>query len=434
MTTLAHSNRIFLHKHRLFRILSLHRPRVHCRPMSAPPETPSSEMPKGRAQWRFETHGAPCEWGEAYRPGHFHPVHFGDVFHGRYRVIRKLGDGSFSTVWLAVDDQARRYVALKIVVANKAATANEAAILDRIRTLGASHPGAAHVLALLDRFAHAGPNGVHLCLVFDAMGASAARMRSALPATGRHDTRYPLWMAKQMLRQTLHGLAFLHAHGIAHGDVQPGNMLLSASTLPGVDAEAALRQDCGDPERCPPLTRLDGKADRWAPRYLAIGQPLAAYTDVEPGALTVKVSDLGAAFRFAAPPAKAVTPLGLRAPELVRHAAFDHRIDVWSFGCLVFELLTGRSLFCVMSDDDDHLQQLTDTLGPLPAATGMIGTPPEEARFRHDSLETRFASEKPAALGDAEAAVVVRLIRGILQYDPARRPSFAELCAHPWFQ
>ena len=46
----------------------------------------------------------PCEWIEDYRPGSYHPVDLGDVFNdGQYKVIRKLGDGAYSTVWLARD-------------------------------------------------------------------------------------------------------------------------------------------------------------------------------------------------------------------------------------------------------------------------------------------------------------------------------------------
>lgn len=47
----------------------------------------------------------PCEWGESYHPGGYHPVHIQDVFNNRYRVIRKLGYGSYSTVWLTVDQR-----------------------------------------------------------------------------------------------------------------------------------------------------------------------------------------------------------------------------------------------------------------------------------------------------------------------------------------
>ena len=57
-------------------------------------------------QCRFKDTGFPSEWAEDYRPGGFHPVHFEDDFkNGRYRVIKKLGHGSFSTVWLAVDNE-----------------------------------------------------------------------------------------------------------------------------------------------------------------------------------------------------------------------------------------------------------------------------------------------------------------------------------------
>jgi non-specific serine/threonine protein kinase len=53
---------------------------------------------------RFKLNGTPCEWIESYYPGGYHPVHLGDVFKdGRYKVIRKLGYGGTSTVWLAND-------------------------------------------------------------------------------------------------------------------------------------------------------------------------------------------------------------------------------------------------------------------------------------------------------------------------------------------
>ena len=49
--------------------------------------------------------GPEVESPHQYRPGGYHPVHLGDVYHQRYRVIHKLGFGTYSTVWLARDLQ-----------------------------------------------------------------------------------------------------------------------------------------------------------------------------------------------------------------------------------------------------------------------------------------------------------------------------------------
>lgn len=63
-----------------------------------------------------------------------------------------------------------------------------------------------------------------------------------------------------------------------------------------------------------------------------------------------------------------VTPVGLRPPELILTRAVDQTLDIWSFGCLVFELITGRPLFCIPvseMEDDDHLLNLDAQLGAL---------------------------------------------------------------------
>lgn len=86
--------------------------------MSSPPATPRSKDPKSESEWRFHSNGTPCEWEESYHPGGYHPIHILDTFNGRYRVLRKLGYGSFSTVWLAVDLRSSRYIALKVLIAS----------------------------------------------------------------------------------------------------------------------------------------------------------------------------------------------------------------------------------------------------------------------------------------------------------------------------
>ncbi|KAF5912250.1 hypothetical protein HPG69_013417 [Diceros bicornis minor] len=64
--------------------------------------------------------------------GGYHPVKIGDLFNGRYHVIRKLGWGHFSTVWLCWDMQGKRFVAMKVV---KSAQHYTETALDEIKLL-----------------------------------------------------------------------------------------------------------------------------------------------------------------------------------------------------------------------------------------------------------------------------------------------------------
>lgn len=81
------------------------------------------------------------------------------------------------------------------------------------------------------------------------------------------------------------------------------------------------------------------------------------------------------AFPFHEPPASTKTPVGLRAPELILGLSINEKIDIWSLGCLIFEMLTGSSLFLLVEFGytnseltDDHMIQLVNILGPLPPA------------------------------------------------------------------
>ncbi|KAJ3495436.1 hypothetical protein NLG97_g3400 [Lecanicillium saksenae] len=295
----------------------------------SPPPTPPSR-PVRDDELRFKTvTAAPCEWIEAYRPGGYHPVSLGDVFDGgRYRVLRKLGGGSYSTVWLARDEREKKYVALKILVAEASTEVNEVRILRHLAAAASQAEAQRHVARLLDEFEHrGGPNGTHKCLVFEPMGPSVNAMVEELPQfkPRRWDmkVRYPPRMARSILKQALEALAFIHSKGVAHGDFQPGNMLFGLRDVDSVP-EGELRQeeeeDGGKRLISRPVERLDGKLDKWAPRYLCIAQSLAAFTCYDEN-LTIKLSDMGGAYFFDDPPPKVIVPRGLRPPELILNAA-----------------------------------------------------------------------------------------------------------------
>ncbi|KAK3689219.1 putative serine protein kinase [Podospora appendiculata] len=427
---------------------------------ASPPPTPPSRAPENDER-RFKTITSLCEWVEDYHPGGYHPVHLGDVFNnGQYKVIRKLGDGAYSTVWLARDLRNDRYVALKILVSEISASTTELRILRHIAQV-APLEGATYITQLLGEFEHRGPNGTHKCLVFEPMGPTVNSMVEELPQFNPRKwgmkVRYPPQMSKAILKQSLQALAFLHENGIAHGDLQPGNMLFA---LENIDSkpEDVLRQkeDVQTRSISPPVQRLDGKEDKWAPRYLCVAQPLAPFTYYGEG-FKIKLSDMGGAYIFTAPPGKPVTPRGLRAPELILTGAVNKSLDVWSFGCLVFELVTGQPLFCVSGpdfEDDDHLLDLTARFGALPDElfqhwkTSSLYFTPERKLFNCElggategeeplmvemsSMEEMFDQAGPD-LDEDEARKVKALIRRILQYDPAKRPSPAEILLDPWF-
>ncbi|OBT82864.1 hypothetical protein VE02_08567 [Pseudogymnoascus sp. 03VT05] len=266
-------------------------------------------------------------------------------------------------------------------------------------------------------------------------------------------------MAKSILKQSLQGLAFLHKNGVAHGDFQPGNMLFTLQDLDSKDEEALQQEENEESESIsPPVERLDGKQDIWAPRYLCIAQPLTPFIYYGEG-FTIK-SDMGGAYFLTDPPKKPVTPLGLRAPELFLTGTVDKTLDMWSFGCLIFELVTGQPLFFVpwsedkSRENDDHLLSLTSALGPLAedlfshwTSSSLYFTPerklfncriggvPEGKKplmVEQTPLEELFDEASPD-ISKEESDTVKALIRRILQYDPAKRPSAEEILLDPWF-
>jgi hypothetical protein len=118
---------------------------------------------------------------EEYCMGGFHPVHLGDEFgEGRYKIVNKLGFGSYSTVWLARDSQRDRYVAVKMLPARFSEQTSEAEIS---RILGTARPddrGKSYVHIIDDEFYIDGPNGRHLCLVSEPARCEVAALRDQL--------------------------------------------------------------------------------------------------------------------------------------------------------------------------------------------------------------------------------------------------------------
>lgn len=97
-----------------------------------------------------------------YNKGGYYPVKISQILIGRYYMIRKLGWGHFSTVWLSWDLQDKRFVAIKVVKSADHFTEtalDEVKLLKCIRDSDRNDPHYKRVIQLLDDFKVSGPNG-----------------------------------------------------------------------------------------------------------------------------------------------------------------------------------------------------------------------------------------------------------------------------------
>ncbi|KAG7439095.1 kinase-like protein [Guyanagaster necrorhizus] len=172
----------------------------------------------------------PCKDEESpagYNAGGYLPVELNDTFkNNRYKVVRKLGWGHFSTVWLVKDAHLQRHSALKVVksAGRYAETArDEIKLLSRVTSFSPTHPGRQHIVSFLDSFSHQGPEACHICIVFEPLGEN---LLALIERNKKHGVSRAL--VKVITRQTLLGLQYLHDEcDLVHTDIKPENILIS---------------------------------------------------------------------------------------------------------------------------------------------------------------------------------------------------------------
>ncbi|XP_067408499.1 SRSF protein kinase 3 isoform X5 [Emydura macquarii macquarii] len=216
-----------------------------------------------------------------YCKGGYHPVAMGDLFNGRYHVVRKLGWGHFSTVWLCWDLQRKRFVALKVVrsAAPYAETAaDEIKLLKCVRDSDPSDPKRERIVQLLEDFKISGINGIHVCMVLEVLGHQLLTWIIKSNYQG-----LPLACVKSILRQVLQGLDYLHSKcKIIHTDVKPENVLLCVGEgyVRRLAAEATRWQQLGGP---PPSGSAVSSGSQGTPDPAQEAEAEAAAPEPAPG-------------------------------------------------------------------------------------------------------------------------------------------------------
>src|SRR5213080_3500957 len=247
-----------------------------------------------------------------------------DMVIGQYRVISKIGEGGMGEVYRARDTKLGRDVAIKVLPAALSADAERLRRFEQeAQAAGAlNHP---NILVIFHIGAHEGAPYI----VSELLEGETLRERMAGAAL-------PQRKAIDYALQTAHGLAAAHAKGIVHRDLKPENLFITN------DGRVKIL-DFG-------LAKLTGTGDG-----------TQSQTEVP----TRRVNT---------DPGIVMGTMGYMSPEQLKGQPADHRSDIFSFGAILYEMLSGRRAFrgestadtmsAILREDPPDLSETNKNVSP----------------------------------------------------------------------
>lgn len=340
---------------------------------------------------------------------------------GRFQVVKMLGDGRLSTVYEALDTRTNTRCAVKVYrygSDNKRYFANELSICKELMA-HTSDPDHKYVISFIAASAHLDMTtaNIHPCIVYRLYGESLHDFMKAL------DTGISISNVRKFSNQILRGLRFMHSNGIVHADIKTQNILLTT--------------------------------------------PIASITDESQ--LNVVIADIGMSTPEDCLFELKVGTQEYLSPEMIFGVGYDHTTDIWSFGCCVYEMVTGDYLFDIddfelrdwtsggksksrrseySSDEDDeeseeyemcrnHLIMIESLCGKMPESMveygrkyyNKSGSLKGKPKIRKTTIRGMLA-DRYAGISDADSALIDDFIMSCIKPDRRARASISSLLNH----
>ncbi|KAJ5663721.1 hypothetical protein N7507_004452 [Penicillium longicatenatum] len=314
------------------------------------------------------------------RPGLFPSLRMGEVIREKvqdgltgehkeisYTQCKIVGNGSFGVVFQTKMAPSGEDAAIKRVLQDKRFKNRELQIMRIVR-----HPNIVELKAFYysngDR-----KDEVYLNLVLEYVPETVYR---ASRYFNKLKTTMPMLEVKLYIYQLFRSLAYIHSQGICHRDIKPQNLLLD------------------------PNTGILKLCDFGSAKILIENEPNVSY----------------------------ICSRYYRAPELIFGATnYTTKIDVWSTGCVMAELMLGQPLF----PGESGIDQLVEIIK-------VLGTPTREQirTMNPNYMEHKFPQIKPHPFNKVFRKAppeAIDLISALLEYTPTERLSAIEAMCHPFF-
>ncbi|KAI0265562.1 kinase-like domain-containing protein [Gloeopeniophorella convolvens] len=388
-----------------------------------------------------------------YRGFGYFPLKIGQRLNkDKYEIVRKLGWGEFSSVWLAKTldgPDAGRYVAIKVLSVNETSgivdnLVCEMDIMRLVTSKNPAHPGYKHCITLREWFLASSYHGPHICMVTDPLGWTLEDLQFFQPG---HTFTLPV--TKRIVKQLLLAIDYLHRECAAmHVDLKPSNLMVSVENDEG-KITSFLEQNPSSTYD-PPLFEPDLSPD---PIVTVRSQPIPNFgLDKSLNNLSIKLADYGNGILDGRGRRSEdqMQPVGYEAPEVLLGYPWSAPVDIWSIGCLAFECLALPLLqvygLPIHSYRDAYLQGIIRTIGAFPP--DFLATCSKSADyFDNKGNLLRAQPEMPPQPGSIEDELRSRttldekdilatgaFLRRCLTIDPSRRPTALQLLDDDWFE